>query len=78
MGALPLIIPSLISLIVSVDVKHHVYFSLALRTLVGRFGLAAKRQAGKQRDPGSNPLRLSFLLKRCGLWSLSCDFVPHN
>ena len=23
-------------------------------------------------------LRLSFLLKSCGLWTLSCDFVPHN
>ena len=25
-----------------------------------------------------NPLRLSFHFKRCGLWTLSCDFVPHN
>ena len=23
-------------------------------------------------------LRLSFLFKGCGLWTLSCDFVPHN
>ena len=22
--------------------------------------------------------RLSFLFKSCGLWTLSCDFVPHN
>ena len=35
-------------------------------------------KAGKQRDLGSNPLRLSFLCKNCGLWTLSCDFVPHN
>ena len=37
-----------------------------------------KAQAGKQRDLGSNPLRLSFLFKSCGLWTLSCDFAPHN
>ena len=36
------------------------------------------RLAGKQTDLGSNPLRLSFLFKSCGLWTLSCDFVPHN
>ena len=35
-------------------------------------------KAGKRKDLGSNPLRLSFLFKRCGLWTLSCDFVPHN
>ena len=29
-------------------------------------------------DLGSIPLRLSFLFKSCGLWTLSCDFVPHN
>ena len=23
-------------------------------------------------------LRLSFLFRSCGLWTLSCDFVPHN
>ena len=33
---------------------------------------------GKQRDLSSNPLRLSFLFKSCGLWTLSCDFVPHS
>ena len=37
---------------------------------VSRFGLAARRQAGKQRDLGSNLLRLSFLFKSCGLWTL--------
>ena len=25
-----------------------------------------------------SPLRLSFLFKCCGLWTLSCDFVTHN
>ena len=45
---------------------------------VSRFGLAVRRKAGKQRDFGSNPLRLSFLFKSGGLWTLSCDFVPHN
>ena len=34
--------------------------------------------AGKHWDLGSNPLRLSFLFKNCGLWTLSCDFVPCN
>ena len=34
--------------------------------------------SGKQRDLGSNPLRLSFFFKSCGLWTLSYDFVPHN
>ena len=29
-----------------------------------RFGLAVKRQAGKQTGQGSIPLRLSFLLKK--------------
>ena len=44
-----------------------------------RSGPAVRRSAGKQRDLGSNPLRLSFLFKSCGLWTLSCDgFVPHN
>ena len=45
---------------------------------VSRFGLAVRRQAGKQRDLGSNLLQLSFHFEGCGLWTLSCDFVPHN
>ena len=39
------------------------------RVRVSRFGLAVRRYAGKQRDLGSNPLRLSFLFKKvviCG------------
>ena len=46
--------------------------------LVSRFGLAVRRYAGKQKDLGSNPLRLFFLFKKCCLWTLSCDFVSHN
>ena len=46
--------------------------------LVSRVGLAVRRQAGKQRDLGSNLPRLSLLFKSCGLWTLSCDSVPHN
>ena len=45
---------------------------------VSRFGLAVGRQTGKQKVLGSIPLRLSFFFKSCGLWTLSCDFVPHN
>ena len=33
---------------------------------VSRFGLAVRRKAGKRKDLGSIPLRLSFLFK--GLW----------
>ena len=50
----------------------------SLSLTVSRFGLAVRRWAGKRRDLGSNPLRLSFLFKRCGLWTLSCGFVLHN
>ena len=45
---------------------------------VSRFGLALRREAGKQRDLGLNPLQLSFHFKSCGLRTLSCDVVPHN
>ena len=38
-----------------------------------RFGLAVR-----QRDHGSILIRLSILFKSCGLWTLSCDFVPHS
>ena len=34
--------------------------------------------SGKQRDLGSKLFRLSFYFKSCGLWTLYCDFVPHN
>ena len=46
--------------------------------LESRFGLAVRRKAGKRKDLGSIPLRFSFLFKSCGLWTRSCDFVPHN
>ena len=32
--------------------------------------------SGKQKDLGPNLLRFSFIFKGCGLWTLSCDFVP--
>ena len=36
-------------------------------------------KAGKQKGLGSIPLRLPHLLEKgCGVWTLSCDFVPHN
>ena len=41
-------------------------------------GLAVSCWAGKRKDLGSNLLRLSFPFKSYGLWTLSCDFVPHN
>ena len=36
-------------------------------TSVSWFGLVVRCEAGKQRDLSSNQLRLSFLLKSCGL-----------
>ena len=46
---------------------------------VSRFGLAVRRYPGKQGYLGSILLRVSFLVFiSCGLWTLSCDFVPHN
>ena len=54
-----------------------VFYRIGWQTLfVSWFGLEVRRQAGKQRDLGSNLLRLAF--RSCGLWTLSCDFVPHN
>ena len=44
---------------------------------VSRFGLTVRRYAGKQKDHGSNPLRLLLSLQKC-LWTLSWDYVPHN
>ena len=37
-----------------------------------------KALAGKQKDAGSTPLRLTFVLKYCGLWTLSHDLPLHN
>ena len=60
----------------STDIRGHEALHNHHRgNFVSRFGLAVRRYAGNQRDLGSNPLRLSFLFKTCGL---SCDFVPHN
>ena len=50
--------------------------SFLLLRIVSRCGLAVRRKACKQKDLGSIPLRLSFIL--CGLWTLPCNFVPHN
>ena len=30
----------------------------------------------RRTSPGSRPLRLSFLFKSCGLWTLSCVCAP--
>ena len=57
---------------------HYINTPVTRTPTVSRFGLAVRRLAGKQRDLGSNPLRICFLFKSCGLWTLSCDFVPHN
>ena len=35
---------------------------------MSRFGLAVRRQAGKRKDFGSIPLRLSFLFKKVVVW----------
>ena len=53
-----------------------VYVTLLTTAPVWPSGKAGK--AGKRKDLGSIPLRLSFLFKSCGLWTRSCDFVPHN
>ena len=62
--------PSLINLMVSVDVKHHVYY-------IAKSELAV-RLVSKWKGLGSIPLRLSFLLKKiviCGhcrvTWSIT-------
>ena len=43
-----------------------------------QFGLVARCLVGKQKGLGLNLLWFSFLFKSCGLWTLSCDFVPYN
>ena len=43
-----------------------------------QFGALESRRDQEERDIGSNLLRLSFLFKSCGLWTLSCDFDPHK
>ena len=47
--------------------------------LVSRFGLAVRRYAGKRKDLGSIPLRLSFLFKKvvvCGHCLVNCPSLP--
>ena len=57
---------------------NRIAVSVSAKVVVSQFGPAVRCWAGKQRDLGSNPLWLLFLFKICGLWTLSCDFVPHN
>ena len=48
-------------------------------TVVSRLGLVVRHSAGKRKDVGfDSPLRLTFLLKKCYLWTLSRDFALHN
>ena len=46
---------------ITCDIKH-VWRTETVN--VSRFGLAVRRQAGKQKDLGSIPLRLSFLFEK--------------
>ena len=51
--------------------KWHVYRDVASE-LVWPSGKALGWEA---EGPRFDPLRLSFLFKNCGLWTLSCDFA---
>ena len=42
---------------------------------MSRFGLAVRRKAGIQKDLGPIRFGSPFSLKKCGLWTLSCDFA---
>ena len=43
-----------------------------------RHCVCLKWRGSRQQGVGSIPLRLSPLLKSCYLWTLPCEFVPHN
>ena len=43
--------------------------------LVRRCGLAVRRLAGKQKDLGTIRFGSPFSSKKCGLWTLSCEFA---
>ena len=43
---------------------------------VSQFGLAASCQAGKQMENGL--ISFSSVFPSCGLWTQSCDSLPHN
>ena len=65
---------------VSVDVKHHVYL-LTYLNFVSRFGLAVRRLAGKRKDLGSIPLRLSFFFKKvvvCAHCLVTLSITPYS
>ena len=59
----------------SIPAPHGLPVWLNGKALLGKALLVSKR-----RDLGSNLLRLSFLFRQklSGVWTLSCDFVPHN
>ena len=65
--------PSLIGHLTSVDVKQN--YSFICGMTVSWSGLAVRLVSRSCPDSAS---ALSFLFKSCGLWILSCDFVPHN
>ena len=67
---------SLISLMVSVDLKHHVY--LRIRCCCEPVWPSLQQGVGKQRDFSLKPLQLFFLFKSCSLWTLSCGFDTHS
>ena len=45
---------------------------------VSQLGPAVCCLAGKRTTLVQLPTWLSFLFRSCGLWTLSCDFAPHN
>ena len=58
--------------------RMHLASAHATKCLVNRFGLAVRREAGKQKDVASIPLRLSFFFKSSGLWTLSLGPVSYT
>ena len=68
---------SLICQMTSEDIKHQLIIIINIKACEPVWP-SGKALGCKRRDVGSNPFRLSFLFKSCGLWTLSCDFVPPN
>ena len=62
---------------VSVDVKHHVYLGPVVPNMSARHPRTLSHTSSGPRLYRSASALLS-LQKGCGLWTLSCDFVPHN
>ena len=66
----------MISLMVSVDVKHPVYLLTYTYELLWP---SSKALGWITEGPRLNSaLALLSLQKGCGVWTLSCDFVPDN